>query len=151
MDTTHGPSQRSPRSGKISPGRSLYTDDYYDDQELYFDEFDDTESRIWDLEDMHVAHPEGQSLIGDPSDQGPHYGKGPKGYTRSDRLIYEDVCEVLKNDRQVDARTIEVVVDKGTVFLRGAIPNRKMKREAEKCVENIPWVNDVVNELAIKP
>jgi len=41
---------------------------------------------------------------------GSHYGKGPKGYTRSDERIREDVCDRLSDDDEVDARDITVTV-----------------------------------------
>jgi osmotically-inducible protein OsmY len=134
---------------KIGPGRSLYSDDYYDDEDVYLDQ-DADEEMVWDMDKMHVNHQEGQALVGDDIDKICHYGKGPKGYIRSDKLIHEDVCEALQNDYLVDASGIDVTVDKGTVFLRGEINDRRMKREAERCVENVRWVSDVINELKLK-
>lgn len=136
-------------NGKIGPGRSLYTDDYYDDRNLSFSD-DETDDPIWDLDEMMIERREAQNLVGDEAEQVTHYGKGPKGYIRSDRLIHEEVCEALKEDRWVDAGGIDVTVDKGTVYLRGEIADRKMKREAESCIERVSSVVDIINELKVK-
>lgn len=142
-------SKRTPLGGRIYPGRSLFTDDFYDDRYLAFDEEED-QSEIWDLERMNIHHPEGLHLVGDELSQVSHYGKGPKGYVRSDRLIHEDVCEALKAHGRIDATDIYVTVDKGIVFLRGEIQDRSMKRLAGLCVESVPGVVDIFNELKIK-
>lgn len=137
------------RHENFAPRRSLFTDDFYDDQRLYFD-FEENEQRIWDLEEMNVIHENGMTLVGDELYQDNHSGKGPKGYSRSDRLIHEEVCEVLKNDPEVDPSEVDVTVDKGLVFLRGEIRDREMKRKAEYAIEDIPGVKDVINEIRIQ-
>lgn len=80
----------------------------------------------------------------------PGMGKGPKDYKRSDARIYEDVCETLLNDRQVDASDIEVEVQSGLVTLRGSVDNRAMKKEAERCIEEVSGVEDILNLLKIQ-
>lgn len=82
--------------------------------------------------------------------RGEHYGKGPKGWKRSDDKIREDVCEALYQDPYVDATEIEVAVENGTVLLKGWIDSRESKREAEICAEEISGVHDVRNELFIR-
>ncbi len=77
-------------------------------------------------------------------------GKGPKDYKRSDARIYEDVCESLLNDRHVDASNIEVEVSSGLVTLRGTVENREMKKEAERCIEDVSGVEDIFNLLKIQ-
>ena len=42
----------------------------------------------------------------DSDERAEHRGKGPKGYTRSDERIKEDIHERLTYDGQVDAREI---------------------------------------------
>jgi hypothetical protein len=44
-------------------------------------------------------------------DAGPHAGRGPRGYTRSDERIREDVCDRLCEHGFVDASDVEVRVD----------------------------------------
>lgn len=79
-----------------------------------------------------------------------YFGKGPKGYQRSDTSIYEDVCEALYESYDVDATNIEVKVNNGCVHLSGEVDNREMKRLAEDAVENISGVVDVENLLRFK-
>ncbi|HEX3476386.1 MAG TPA: BON domain-containing protein, partial [Kofleriaceae bacterium] len=84
-----------------------------------------------------------------PPHRGPHAGKGPVGFQRSDERIREVVCEALTDDGEIDASRIEVSVKGGEVTLTGAIEDRRMKRLAEDCVEAIPGVKDVHNQLRI--
>ena len=77
-----------------------------------------------------------------------HFGKGPKGYKRSDTRIQEDAQEALTHDPDVDASEIEVSVKDGLVTLSGSVPERKMKRLAEDCVEIVSGVIDVRNEIS---
>jgi osmotically-inducible protein OsmY len=44
-----------------------------------------------------------------------HVGHGPKGYTRSDERILEDVCERLAHVPAIDARELSVEVKDGEV------------------------------------
>src|SRR5665647_58875 len=80
---------------------------------------------------------------------GPHYGKGPKGWQRSDDRVREEVCEALYLSPIVDASEIEVSVKDGVVSLRGSVESRSTKREAERCVEHLHGVLDVSNELPV--
>jgi hypothetical protein len=80
---------------------------------------------------------------------GMYRGKGPKGYVRSDERIREQVNEALSDDDQVDASEIEVTVKDGEVILRGTVPERHMKRLAEDCVERLPGVKDVQNQVRV--
>jgi osmotically-inducible protein OsmY len=82
--------------------------------------------------------------------EGSHFGKGPKGYKRSDDSIYEDVCYDLTVSPDVDASDIQVTVKDGIVFLTGQIQDRKEKKMAEYEIENVSGVIDVQNQLTIK-
>jgi BON domain len=81
--------------------------------------------------------------------EGSHIGKGPRGYKRPDKSIYEDVCQTLELSPDVDASDIEVSVKDGIVFLRGTVTDRRSKRYAELAIENISGVHDVQNLLGI--
>lgn len=81
---------------------------------------------------------------------GPHRGKGPVGYRRSDERILELVCEALTDDDQLDASQIEVSVSNGAVTLSGVVDDRYAKRDAESCVCSIMGVRDVRNLLRLK-
>lgn len=80
-----------------------------------------------------------------------HFGKGPKGFKRSDDRIREKVSEALFHDHAVDASEIEVNVNDGEVTLTGTVSDRRMKRLAEDCVDNIIGVKDVRNEIRVQP
>jgi osmotically-inducible protein OsmY len=76
-------------------------------------------------------------------------GRGPKGYTRTDERIREDVCERLSQNDDVDASEIEVVVKGGEVTLEGSVVTRSMKHEAEDIAESVSGVSDVHNRLKV--
>jgi osmotically-inducible protein OsmY len=78
------------------------------------------------------------------------FGKGPKGYKRTDDRIKEDVCECLSRSARVDASDIEVSVQDGCVTLSGTVENKMIKRAAEAEIENLSGVDDVKNELKAK-
>ena len=65
----------------------------------------------------------------------------------SDDQIRENVCELLARDPFIDASEIEVDVYKGFVILRGFVDSRQTKRLAELTVDDLPGVNDIINQL----
>lgn len=81
---------------------------------------------------------------------GPHRGKGPMGYQRSDERIRELVCEALADDDNIDASQIHVTVKDGEVTLTGTVDDRNTKREAEDCVSSVTGVRDVQIQLKVK-
>jgi len=86
----------------------------------------------------------------DRSQQRPsHRGKGPASYTRSDERIREAVCEALTDDHDIDATHIDITVRSGEVILGGTVDDRRQKRLAEECAEQITGVKDVQNQLRI--
>lgn len=76
-----------------------------------------------------------------------HSGKGPRGWTFSDERIKEEVSMALFIDHIVDASDIEVDVEDGIVYLRGTVLDRAMKTAAERSVDRLTGVKDVMNEL----
>ena len=82
--------------------------------------------------------------------RGVHYGKGPKGFRRSDERIKEEVCQALFDSYDVDASNIEVEVKDGCVYLKGEVDDRMTKRLAEDTVENLDGVKDIQNMLTFK-
>ena len=81
---------------------------------------------------------------------GPHRGKGPAGYQRSDERIRELVCESLTDDDEIDASHIAVSVTGGEVMLSGTVDDRGSKRAAEDCAYSVPGVRDVQNRLRVR-
>jgi hypothetical protein len=77
-------------------------------------------------------------------------GKGPKGYTRSDERIKDDISDRLSDHDDIDASEIEVTVNKGEVVLSGTVNDRYEKRIAEECAEQISGVVNVENRIRFK-
>ncbi|WP_027481822.1 BON domain-containing protein [Deinococcus pimensis] len=79
--------------------------------------------------------------------RGPHYGKGPRGYRRSDERIAEEVHQALSDHPHLDATDIEVTVRDGEVTLSGRAPDRESRRLAEDVVLEVRGVVDVHNRI----
>jgi hypothetical protein len=76
-------------------------------------------------------------------------GRGPKGYSRSDERIREDVSDKLMEHPDLDASEIEVRVSGGEVTLSGSVDSRWTKRLAEDIAESCTGVRDVMNQLRV--
>ena len=79
-----------------------------------------------------------------------HRGKGPKGYTRSDERIKEDVSDRLEDHYYLDASDIDVQVNGGDVVLTGTVDSRYSKRLAEDLVEGCSGVKNVENRIRVE-
>lgn len=77
-------------------------------------------------------------------------GRGPKGYTRSDERIKEEVCELLTRHPEIDASDIEIEARQGVITLTGSVDQRHLKHQIENLVENVSGVKDVENRLTVK-
>ena len=82
---------------------------------------------------------------------GPHAGKGPQGWARTDARLKEQVCEALMQDRLLDARGIEVATEGGVVTLNGTVAAAAGVRLAETIVRRCGGVKDVSNNLTVAP
>ncbi len=79
-----------------------------------------------------------------------HRGRGPRGYTRSDDRIREDVSDRLTDDPYVDASDIDIAVSGGEVTLSGHVMHRGAKRRAEDVAEAVSGVTHVQNNLRVR-
>ena len=79
---------------------------------------------------------------------GPHAGRGPRGWHRTDARIREDVCQWMADDPRLDAREIDVRVEGGDVTLEGRVEHRGARRLAEEIAAAVPGVRDVFNRLS---
>lgn len=79
-----------------------------------------------------------------------HRGKGPKGYTRSDERIREDLSDRFSDDDRLDASNIEVQVTNSEVILTGTVDSRQAKRHAEDLAERISGIRNVENRLRVQ-
>lgn len=77
-------------------------------------------------------------------------GRGPKGYTRSDDRIKEDVNDRLTDDWSLDASDIEVDVGEGEVTLSGEVSSRADKRRAEDIAETVSGVRNCQNNIRVR-
>jgi Flp pilus assembly secretin CpaC len=73
----------------------------------------------------------------------------PKGYTRSDERLREDICESLMHSPFIDAGEVSVAVKEGKVTLEGSVPERSMKHRIEDIAEQCSGVKDVDNRIRI--
>jgi BON domain-containing protein len=117
--------------------------------------------RDWFSGSMSAAHALGYTTTLRPRDTDPsgpdsrgraggHSGKGPKGYTRADERIREDVCDRLSDDDEVDASDMSVSVSGAEVSLEGTVLDRYTKRRAEQIALSVRGVIDVHNELSVQ-
>lgn len=83
------------------------------------------------------------------NERGPHTGRGPRGYHRSDDRISEEVCDRLEQHGWMDASELNVEVHNGEVSLKGDVDSRQQKRLAEDIAEGVAGVKDVHNELRV--
>lgn len=86
----------------------------------------------------------------DDAEAGVFRGHGPRGYTRSDERIREDVSDRLTDNPVLDATEIEVVIHDGEVTLHGHVDSRYSKRLAEDIADEVSGVKHVQNNLRIR-
>ena len=82
--------------------------------------------------------------------RGRFFGRGPKGYRRSDERIREEISDRLMTHPDIDASDIEVSVTNGIVTLSGMTEDRHEKRLAEYIAEDALGVDDVENRLKVR-
>jgi len=82
--------------------------------------------------------------------RGRFFGRGPKGYRRSDDRIQEEISDRLMTHPDIDASDIEVRVAGGIVTLTGTAEDRHEKRLAEFIAEDALGVDDVDNRLTVR-
>ncbi|HEY1115105.1 MAG TPA: BON domain-containing protein [Chitinophagaceae bacterium] len=86
----------------------------------------------------------------DRGPEGPHRGKGPRGYVRSAERIQEDVYDRLSYDPRIDASNVDIRVEGSEVVLSGTVRSREEKYRAEDLVESISGVSSVQNNLRVE-
>lgn len=81
--------------------------------------------------------------------RGPHAGRGPRGYRRSDDRIHAELCDRLTEAPDIDATDLEVEVRDGRVILSGGVPDRWMKHRAEDLADAVLGVTEVENRVRV--
>jgi osmotically-inducible protein OsmY len=84
------------------------------------------------------------------SQQQQRYRTGPKGYTRSDERLREDISERLMMANSIDSSEVTVSVKDCKVTLEGTVPNRHMKHAIEDLVDAAPGVQDIDNRIRVE-
>ena len=82
---------------------------------------------------------------------GPHKGKGPGNYARSDERIRDDILDRLTDDPDVDASDMEVSVQSCEGTLMEMVNEWPEKRRAEDIAESVSGVKNVENRLKVQP
>lgn len=77
-------------------------------------------------------------------------GRAPRGYTRSDERIREDICERLI-DSPYDASDVGIQVKDGEVTLDGTVTDRDDRRAIEDLAAAERGVFDVHNRIRVVP
>lgn len=76
-------------------------------------------------------------------------GLGPKGYSRPDDRISDDIHHRLTDDHWLDASDVEITVTGGEVTLSGTVKSREAKHRTEHLAEVVSGVKQVQNNLRI--
>ncbi|HEY8507100.1 MAG TPA: BON domain-containing protein [Steroidobacteraceae bacterium] len=79
------------------------------------------------------------------------FGRGPKGYKRSDERIREEICETLIYTETVDCSDVSIEIENGKALLEGTVPERRMKHMIEDIVASCVGVEDVENRIKVQP
>lgn len=98
----------------------------------------------------------GSPLSGAPSANEPflkvqvgNEGKGPKYYRREDEELKIKLCEMLKNDRFLDASKIEVCIQEGAVTLKGSVLDSESKNYVTDLISHVDEVKVLANQLEV--
>jgi hypothetical protein len=78
------------------------------------------------------------------------YRTGPKGYTRSDERIREDISERLMLADSIDSSEVSLSVKEGRVTLEGSVPTRSMKHAIEDLADHTAGVTDLDNRIRVE-
>jgi osmotically-inducible protein OsmY len=81
--------------------------------------------------------------------RGPHTGRGPRNFRRSDAHIQEDLSERLYHDQLIDSSDVEVEVRDGVVLLTGTVSDRDDRWRIEDIAEQIAGVREVTNRIRL--
>lgn len=83
------------------------------------------------------------------TEQDARSGRGPRGYSRSDDRIREDVCDGIIASG-IDASDVEVTVEGGLVTLTGSVGDRSEKHRMEDIADSVGGVGGVRSEIRVR-
>ncbi len=84
------------------------------------------------------------------TEQGPHGGRGPKGFRRADERIHDDVCVRMTEHGHLDPGDVTVNVRKAEVTLDGTVESLEQKRLAEDIADSVAGVAHTQNNLRVR-
>jgi hypothetical protein len=79
----------------------------------------------------------------------PATARAPKGWTRSDDRILDDVVDRLTRDPDVDVSEVTVQVQQGRAVLEGTVPHRAIKHRIEDLVDGCAGVREIDNRIRV--
>jgi hyperosmotically inducible periplasmic protein len=68
-----------------------------------------------------------------------------------DDAIEDNYKAEIKGHKNLDDQSIDYTAKNGTLVLKGSVKTEAQKREAEKLAKTVPNVQQVVNEIEVKP
>lgn len=68
-----------------------------------------------------------------------------------DNAIEDNYKASIKAHKNLDDQSIDYSAKNGTLMLKGSVKTAAQKREAEKLAKDVPNVQQVVNEIEVKP
>lgn len=143
----------SQRQGDMMRDRNLERGTHWDRRNRYREvEYNpvverDPHGRRWERHTIDSYRPASRNYM-NILDSG-HRGKGPRNYKRSDERIKEIVCDLLCENRELDASGIEVEVRNSEVILTGEVRDKYDKRLAEDLAEDVTGVSNVENRMRV--
>ncbi|HKZ73448.1 MAG TPA: BON domain-containing protein [Steroidobacteraceae bacterium] len=137
----YGPSRYESRYREDQYGRGVYGED-----QCYVGSLYRGERRG---EEPYREH-EWQRSKEQPGLLGRVFARGPKGYTRSDERIKEDISERLWRSEYIDSSEVTIAVKDGAVTLAGTVPERWMRHEIENIADSCMGVQDIENDIRVE-
>lgn len=94
--------------------------------------------------------PEAGLFTAEVWERGPYRGLAPRGYSRSDERIREDICDELTRRPDIDPGRLTVTVAGAEVTLEGAVEDLASRRLADDIATHCAGVRQVHNHLRIE-
>jgi osmotically-inducible protein OsmY len=94
--------------------------------------------------------PEAGLFTAEVWERGPYAGLAPKGYSRSDERIREEICDVLTRRQDIDPSRLTVSVADGEVTLEGKVQDLDTRRIVDDIASRCVGVQQVHNQLRIE-
>lgn len=94
--------------------------------------------------------PEAGLFTAEVWERGPYRGLAPKGYSRSDERIREDICDELTRRSDIDPSRLTVRVENGDVTIEGTVRDLETRRLVDEVASRSVGIKQVHNELRVE-